>query len=191
MNAVQTLKHWAWRLFHVDENSKATDIGLLIIRVTVGACIFFHHGQEKFTHYHVLLTHPLDPIGIGVVPSVIFAGFSDGICSLLVLLGLFSRYTAFVNLVCLDAVWWLMDHGLQHLLNLPIAQGARSARSLHPLHSIPNYMNVSMYILAFLVIFIAGPGRYSLDKLLEARRMRKKAPLASAAYMPTRNEHAV
>lgn len=190
MSVLETTRYWAARLLRVDENSRATDIGLLIIRITVCACLFYHHGQEKFTHFHHLIGRPLDPLGIGVVPSVIFAGFTDGICSLFVLSGLFSRFAAFFQLVCLNVVWWVMDHGVQHLFNLPIAAGGRSARSLHPLHSIPNYMNVSMYILGFLVIFITGPGRYSLDKVLERRRLRNSAS-RNQAYIAGETKHAV
>ena len=171
----------------------------------------------------------MNPIGIGVVPSTIFAGFADGVCALMVLLGLFSRYAAFFALICLNTVWWLINNGLKRLLWLPIpAAGARGVAgagrmgqiaggpggpgggtggpghmaaqgALHVgqaaaqgaqhvgeaaaqgaqqlarvVHSLPNYLNVPIYILGFLVIFIAGPGRYSLDKMLEAK-MRKKA----------------
>ena len=104
MSAVRQLQHWAWRLYHVDENTKATDIGLLIIRVMVGACLIYHHGAEKFYSFHELLTHPvMDPIGLGVVPSTIIAGFADGVCSLLVLLGLFSRYASIFPLAVLPS----------------------------------------------------------------------------------------
>jgi putative oxidoreductase len=219
MSAVQQVQRWAWRLYHVDENSKATDIGLLILRVMVAACLFYHHGGEKFWDFHTLASRPnLNPIGIGVVPSVIYAGFSDGVCSLLVLFGLFSRYAAFFILVCLNTVWWLMNNGLKRLFGLPIpppasavgpqaaqmagapgqmiAQGAQHVGQLatqgaqhvaqagqqlaRVFHSLPNFLNVPMYILGFLVIFIAGPGRYSLDKILEAKMRRKRAVVVAS-----------
>ena len=74
MSAAQLVKQLAWRLYRVDENSKATDVGLLLIRVTFCLCLFYHHGAEKFYDFHTLVHHPLDPVGIGVVPSVLFAG---------------------------------------------------------------------------------------------------------------------
>lgn len=204
MSALEQAQRFAWRLYHVDANSMATDIGLLILRVLIGACLIYHHGAEKFYSFHELLTHPvMDPIGIGVVPSTIFAGFADGVCSLLVLLGLFSRYAAFFSLICLNTVWWIIDHGMQRLLGLPIPAPVRPAPAAgqamqhaaqlgvqhapdaaphiaRVVHSLPNYLNVPMYILGFLVIFIAGPGRYSLDRLLEAK-MRKKAVAIAGA----------
>lgn len=230
MSALQHVQRWAWRLYHVDENSKATDIGLLILRVLIAACLFYHHGGEKFYSYHELLTHPvMDPIGIGVVPSTLFAGFADGICSLLVLIGLFSRYAAFFCLVCLNTVWWIIDHGMQRLLwmRIPPAAGAAGAAGraaqaagsgaarmaggpggpggnaahmaaqgaqhvgqmaaqagpqiARVVHSLPNYLNVVIYILGFLVIFIAGPGRYSLDNVIESRSHKKASAMAAAS----------
>jgi uncharacterized membrane protein YphA (DoxX/SURF4 family) len=182
MSAAQLVKQLAWRLYRVDENSKATDVGLLLIRVTFCLCLFYHHGAEKFYDFHTLVHHPLDPVGIGVVPSVLFAGLSDGICSLLVLFGFFSRYAAAIILICLNTVWWIMDHGLQRLLGLPVPPrpGASATQILHAVHSIPNVMNVPMYILGALVVFIAGPGRYSIDKVLQTRRQRKAHAVAPA-----------
>lgn len=189
MSAMQQVQQWAVRLWHVDENSKATDIGLLVLRIAVCVCLIYHHGAEKFYDFDNLAHRPwLDPIGIGVVPSMIFAGFTDGICALLVLGGLFSRFASFFTLVTLNTVWWLMDNGLQRLLGLPLPPPAPrpmpmvqagAEHVVRVVHSMPNVMNVPMYILGFLVIFIAGPGRYSFDKMLETRRQ-KKAATASA-----------
>jgi len=228
MSAMERVQHWAWRLYHVDENSKATDVGLLILRVTFAACLFYHHGAEKFYDFHTLVSRPyLDPIGIGLVPSIVYAGFSDGVCSLLVLFGLFSRYASFFILVCLNTVWWLMNNGLRRVFWMKIpapagrlgpaaqagaqrmaqmgagaghvaAQGAQHVGQMaaqgtqqlgqmagpripQVIHSLPNYLNVPMYILAFLVIFIAGPGRYSLDKVLQSKNQKKLTVMTAAA----------
>jgi uncharacterized membrane protein YphA (DoxX/SURF4 family) len=182
MSAAQLAKYWAWRLYHVDENSKQTDIGLLLIRVTFCLCLFYHHGAEKFYDFHTLIHHPLDPVGLGVVPSVIIAGISDGVCSLLVLIGFFSRYAAFFILLVLNTVWWIMDHGMLRLLGLPVPPrpGAPPMQITHAVHTMPNVMNVPMYILGALVIFIAGPGRYSIDRMLQTRMQKRTGAIAAA-----------
>lgn len=168
---VQWTQYWIRRLSHVEENSKATDCGLLLLRVAVCTCLFYHHGAEKFYDFQTLTHHNLDPVGIVVTGSVIIAGISDGICSLLVLFGLASRYAALFVLGVLNTVWWLMDHGMERLLGLPvpIRPGAHAADLAQTLHTMPNFMNVPLYILGFLVVFLAGPGRYSLDRWVERR----------------------
>lgn len=179
MNALQLARFWASRLYHVDENSKATDIGLLLIRISFSICLFYHHGAEKFYDFHTLLTHPLDPVGIGVLPSVLFAGLSDGVCSLLVLVGFLSRYAVLIILICLNTVWWIIDHGMLRLLGKPVPPrpGAHPV-AVQVFHTMPNVMNVPMYIVGALVIFIAGPGRYSIDKILEGRMQKRRRAVA-------------
>lgn len=169
MNALHAVQRLVWRLYYVDENSKATDVALLLIRVAVCVCLFYHHGAEKFYDYRTLTHHNLDPVGFGVTASVIIAGLSDGVCSLLVLFGLGSRYASVFVLGVLNTVWWIMDHGFNRLVGLPVPERGAHPAVAEALHTMPNFMNVPMYILGFLVIFIASPGRYSLDRWLESR----------------------
>jgi uncharacterized membrane protein YphA (DoxX/SURF4 family) len=171
MKAVQQVRYWSWRLYHVDENSKATDLGLLALRVAVCLCLIYHHGAEKFYDFHELTHHNLDPVGLGVTASVIISGISDGICSLFVLLGFVSRYAALFVLGVLNTVWWLMDHGVDRLFGLPVPlrPGTHGADLQAQLHTMPSFMNVPLYILGFLAVLLAGPGRYSLDKWIEEK----------------------
>src|SRR5580700_10500404 len=76
-----------------------TNAGLLILRVGAGLSLFLKHGVEKLTGYSTMVQHFPDPIHIGAHAGLAFALLSDGICSVLVLIGFATRPTAAVILI--------------------------------------------------------------------------------------------
>jgi putative oxidoreductase len=92
--------------------------------------------------------HFPDPIHIGPVPSLAIALAGDAICSLLVILGFFTRPAAFFA-ACNIAVAWTLVHHFEFLGHGPG----------------PDHGELCvLYIAVFLALTIAGPGRYSLDR---------------------------
>jgi putative oxidoreductase len=122
------------------------DSALLVMRVGLGISLFLKHGLEKLTGYSHMVTHFPNPIGIGAHASLAYALLSDGICSVLVVLGLVTRWAALVIFVNLAVVFTLVHH---------MAFFSQGHVEL-----------VFAYIVGFLSILIAGPGRFSLDHLL-------------------------
>lgn len=88
-----------------------------------------------------------DPIGIGKMPSLILVVLAEFFCAVLVVLGLFTRL-ATVPLIITMAVAVFIAHGGD-----PISKKEMGL----------------LYLLAFIVIFAHGSGRYSLDRLLGRR----------------------
>ena len=142
------------RLFSVSENSRTVDIAILLLRIMVMSSLIYHHGPDKIPDWQ-LLTHrkvPLDPIGIGVVPSLVFATFADLVCGSLVLLGLATRIASFFSAICVFTVAFFIDHALTT-----------------PYWPVPHGNHAEMcwiYTAVCLFTMIAGPGRYSLDAKL-------------------------
>ena len=66
--------------------------GLLILRLVLGLVLIYGHGFEKMA---VVLSGQeiqfMDPIGIGASTSYYMAAFAEGVCAILLILGLFSR----------------------------------------------------------------------------------------------------
>lgn len=141
------------RLFAVTENSRATDVALLLLRIMVATSLIYHHGSDKIPDWDILTKRPyLDPIGIGIVPSLIFALFTDAICAALVLVGFGTRIASFFCLLTLGTVFFIIDHAL-----------------IPPYWPVPHGGHAEMlwvYMAAFLVFLIAGGGRYSLEAKL-------------------------
>jgi putative oxidoreductase len=128
-------------------SSGDTATGLLILRVFAGLSLFLNHGWEKLTRYSIMVQHFPDPIHIGAHASLAFALLSDGICSVLVILGLATRPATIIILINLLTVFFFMDHAVffSHFGDGQL---------------------VWVYIAAFAAVLIAGPGRLSIDAYL-------------------------
>jgi len=91
--------------------------------------------------------HFPDPLHIGVTPILIFSLLSDGICSLLIIVGFASRLAAFIILLNLLVVFITMHQ---------FSFGKEHAELVY------------VYLGTFLALFLAGPGKYSLDSKILA-----------------------
>jgi putative oxidoreductase len=121
------------------------DAGLLVLRVWMGISLFVMHGIEKLFHFHNMIGHFPDPLHVGALTGLIFATLSDGISSLLVMLGLATRLSALIIVINLLVVFAFM-HGF----------------SFQQDHA----QLVYVYLGGYLAILLAGPGKFSLDHLL-------------------------
>ena len=82
---------------------------------------------------------------------MIFAGLLEFGGGLLILLGLFTRWTAFLLSGTMAVAYWI-GHGLTGKGFLPILNGGELA---------------ALYCFVFLYLFFAGGGTWSLDNLLK------------------------
>jgi putative oxidoreductase len=123
--------------------STGADIGLLLLRIFLGVSLFLRHGLEKLTNFSHMAHHFPDPIHIGSHTSLVFALISDGICSILIVLGLGTRIAALIVAVNLAVAFYFVhhyafftDHGELMIL----------------------------YIGGALALLFAGAGRFSVDR---------------------------
>src|SRR5580658_778113 len=86
------------------------DCGLLALRIMVVVPLFLKHGTEKLFRFQHMAQHFPNPLHIGVVPSLLFATLSDGICSLLILLGLATRWAALICFINIFVAWGFVHH---------------------------------------------------------------------------------
>jgi len=123
-----------------------TDIALLVLRLWIGFGLFAKHGIEKFTNFSQMQQHFPDPLHLGSTISLSAALLADGICSLLIIIGLGTRLAAFVIVINLLVVFITM-----HEFSF-----AKEHAEL-----------VYLFLGTILSLFIAGPGRYSIDQKLK------------------------
>lgn len=129
-----------------------TDLGLLVLRIGANVPLFIKHGWEKVyppSFAEMAPTFP-DPAHIGHVPSLFVATVSDGICSILLVLGLCTRLAAAYVFVILSVAWSLTHHFIF------------LGKGIEPKHG----ELIVMYITESLALSLLGPGKFSLDWLL-------------------------
>lgn len=136
----------------INASPKSKDLGLLFLRVIVGGGMLFGHGIGKM---NLLLaggeiSFP-DPLGVGATTSLFLAVFAEVFCSLLLMLGLFTR-AALIPLVFTMFIALFMIH-----LSDPFATQEKAI----------------LYGTAYITLSLTGPGMYALDEKLR-KRIRKR-----------------
>lgn len=135
--------------FGHDETSGLHNLSLLLLRVVFGAAMVIGHGYSKF----LKLTGD-EPIqfmnfmGLGESFSFTLVVFAEAACAILLVLGLFTRY-AVIPLIITMLVAFFMVH-----IGDPFQKMETSL----------------LYLVAYLVILMQGPGRFSMDYLIWSKR---------------------
>ncbi len=142
-------------------------IGLLILRLGVGGYLLTH-GWGKL---QMLLAGDFaafgDPIGLGSEASLVLITIAEFLCSLLVMLGLATRFASLPVVIAMavaafvahGADPWTMEKGYE----LYISGASKSWASKEP---------AFLFLLPFLALAFTGAGKYSLDALIARRRRR-------------------
>ena len=117
------------------------NMGLLILRIGFSIGLITH-GYGKFLRVLDQNFKFRDPIGIGDAPSLILASFGEFIAPIFIIIGWKTRFfTIFPVLTMLVAFAVVHDGD-------PFSKKEKSL----------------MYLIAFVVIYFMGPGKYSIDK---------------------------
>jgi putative oxidoreductase len=120
------------------------DLGLVLLRLWLGISMFWLHGSGKLMNAINGSFKFADPLGIGEVPSMLLVVFAEVVCSALLIVGLFTRLAAFFLIVTLLVAFCLV-HSMK-------------------LHGPGNGELAFIYLAGYFTIFVAGAGKYSVDK---------------------------
>ena len=126
---------------------ECTQVGLLILRVLPGYFLLANHGWGKITHpekWSGLGTAVTKYVGIIDFLSPIFGflgAFSESICAGLVLIGLFTQPAAV------------------------LVVGTMFFAAMYHITGTGNPESALIYMSIFAAIAVAGPGKYSIDKI--------------------------
>lgn len=116
-------------------------LGLLVLRVGAGLMLMLGHGMPKLMHFSERAGRFADPLHVGPTASFALVVFAEVVCSLFVVLGLWTRF-AVIPILIFFGVAVFIQHG-----GAPFKE-----RELAMLFAVP-----------FAAIALMGPGAYSVD----------------------------
>jgi putative oxidoreductase len=137
------------KYLQLDVLPKCPDAAILVLRVALGVQMLTAHGWGKLVSFSEKAAQFPDPLHVGNTTSAALAIAGEVVCSVLLVLGLFTRPAAIGSLITMT-VAFLLVHG-----------GKLSGEG--------NGELAFLYLIGFLAILIAGPGRFSLDATLRGK----------------------
>lgn len=128
-------------LFPQHAEGTAFSLFLLALRIFFGLLLLLH-GMDKWSNFSSLSATFPDPLGIGTPFSLCLVIFAEVICSLGFMFGLLYRLVL-IPMIITMAVAFFVIHGAQ----------AFQAKEL-----------AFVYLVVFIFMYIAGPGKFSIDR---------------------------
>lgn len=138
-------------------SSTLVSIQLLSARIILGL-LFLNHGVEKWASYTLLAETFPNPLHIGSQLSLILVIFAELVCSVAFIFGFLYRL-ALVPMIINMAVAFFLVHSAD-----PMSMKELSL----------------VYLASFVLMFFAGPGRYSIDYVISRKCFRKDCGGAAA-----------
>jgi putative oxidoreductase len=122
----------------------AFNFAMLLQRVVTGLLLLIGHGLPKISNFSGLSSSFYDPLRIGHRNSLILVILAELFCSMMLVLGLFTRIVAFVIVIELAIVVFWFHHG-QPLKTFELG---------------------SIFLTSVFTIMMVGPGRISVDGMM-------------------------
>lgn len=132
------------RVFSTGTSDWKLDLGILIIRVAIGAFMLTHGYPKLMRLFSGEEIRFADPFSLGPVPSLALAVFAEFFCSIFIAIGLGTRLAS-IPLIITMAVAAFVAHAGD-----PFGQKETAL----------------LYLLFYILLLITGSRRYSVDRLL-------------------------
>jgi putative oxidoreductase len=134
------------RQFRPESVPAQVDLGILILRVALGVQMLVGHGWGKLMAFSEKASEFPDPLGVGNTTSAALAIAGEVGCSALLCLGLLTRLGALGSAITMAVAFFLVHEGR--------------------LSGEGNGEMAFLYLVGYVTILLAGPGRFSLDAVL-------------------------
>ena len=130
-------------LFPTKPNTTKASLLLLAVRIIFGI-LLMNHGIQKWSNFQELSTAFPDPLGIGSPISLGLAIFGELVCSMAFIVGFLYRL-AMIPMIFTMIVAFFIVH----------ANDVFAVKEM-----------AFIYLVVFIVMYIAGPGKFSIDHII-------------------------
>lgn len=132
------------KLLNLSFIPRSTDFGLLVLRVSLGLSMLLLHGKMKLMGFSALAPKFEGIYGLPGNVNLGLAVFAEVACSVLLVLGLLTRFAALLLTITMATAFFL-KHGMA-------LSGANSGEL------------ALLYLIGYVTLFFAGAGRISMDR---------------------------
>lgn len=132
-------------LFPLSFRGKGVSFLILCLRVFFGI-LFFTHGIDKMANFNELSQTFPNVLGFGSYMSLMVSIFCEFCCSLFLITGLMVRITVIPMIISMAVAFFDVHDGM-------FPQGELSL----------------IYLVMFVILYITGPGRFSIDYLIDKK----------------------
>jgi putative oxidoreductase len=136
--------HWRGTGTNSAQKNEYPDICLLTLRVGLAAFMMFGHGADKLVSFGDKVAAFPDPLGFGATTSLILVVFAEFFCSLAIAFGFLTRLATIP----------------------PIITMLVAAFIIHAADPWANQELAFLYLLLYVTVLFAGPGRFSIDRMV-------------------------
>jgi putative oxidoreductase len=134
------------KIFDPGNDSKLTSLALLVLRVWLGVEMLWIHGSAKLRGFSEMSGSFPDPLHIGHTPSLVLAVFAECFASLLLVLGLATRFGALVLAINMTVAFFMVHQA--------VLMGEHSGELAF------------IYLAGYITLLLAGGGKFSADMLV-------------------------
>lgn len=132
-------------LFPQHFRGKGVSFLILALRIVFGV-LFFVHGVDKMMNFQVLSENYPSVLGFGSYMTLMVTIFCEFCCSLFLISGLLVRIMVLPMIAAMAVAFFDIHDGF-------LPEGELSL----------------IYLSVFVILYVVGPGRYSLDSLIGSK----------------------
>ena len=132
------------KIMSINYTNTAFNVAMLLLRIGAGV-LLMSHGYDKLVHFTQYRGKFMNFMGIGVTPSLSLVVFAEFICSIFIVLGLFTRLAAIPPIIAMTVALFQAHHGDV------FDTGEKAA----------------LYLTIFLSLLLLGPGKASVDGMVK------------------------
>ena len=138
-------------LFPHSFRTKSVSLLLLLLRLVFGV-LFFIHGVDKMINFDSLVDSYPNILGFGSYMTLMVTIFCEFCCSIFLIVGLLTRIMSIPMIIAMGVAFFDVHDAL-----------------------LPEGELALIYFIVFIILFFTGPGRFSVDYLIDTRLLKEKS----------------